>query len=82
MRANFKILKQVPETYEEGEFTLLLQWGILKWENGEEEKGYRFIWRNPNGDLSPKASAIIHSAKDILRLMGAACEKGWFIDCE
>lgn len=82
MRATFKIINEVPETYEEGEYTLFLQWGILKLENGEEEKGYRFIWRKPTGELAPKASAIIQTSSDIFKLIGAACEKGWFINCE
>jgi len=45
--------------------------------------GYRFIWRDPDGNLRPqRGQAVIHSAAQMFRLINEAIQEGWFITCE
>ncbi|MDR1847071.1 MAG: hypothetical protein LBR17_03020 [Bacteroidales bacterium] len=47
--AKVKILNEVPEKYDTGEWTLCFQWCEYIYENEDDEKefGYRFILRRP-----------------------------------
>ena len=48
-------------------------------ENGKSEKGYRFIWRRPNGSLQPaRGQARIPSKGDLEYLLKEAHKAGWY----
>jgi hypothetical protein len=57
---------------------LCLQWGIYPHANGIIEQGYRFIWKDENGNLRPlRGQACIPSLEIIQTLMDKAKQEGW-----
>ncbi|MDF9800561.1 hypothetical protein OKW21_005824 [Catalinimonas alkaloidigena] len=80
--AYFKIQHEVL-TGNEGEWRLCFQWGTYTYEDSSSEKGYRFIWRRPDGSLQPaRGQARIPSANDIFHLFHLATKEGWFVNVE
>jgi len=72
--------KEAPEFryVEKDDWALCLQWGKYVYDDGTEEKGYRFIWRKPNGNLQPaRGQARLPSLKVAGMLIQAAREAGW-----
>ena len=47
----------------------------------DPQRGYRFIYRRPDGSLQSRP-AVIHSAAQLLQLFGLAASEGWLIQCE
>lgn len=60
-------------------WNLCFQYCRYEYGNGDnQENGYRFIWRKPNGNLQgARGQARIPSISDILFLTGKAIAEGW-----
>ena len=80
--ANFEIIHEV-RIGEEGDWQLCFQWGIYFYEDGSSQKGYRFIWRRPDGSLQPaRGQARIPDAASLFELLYLAYKEGWFPNAE
>ena len=80
--ASVTILNEVI-TGENNQWRLCFQWCEFNYDNGEMERGYRFIWRRPDGTLQPaRGQARIPSAEDLFALIQMASSEGWFIRVE
>lgn len=63
---------------EPGEWNLCFQWCRYEYGDGSEENGYRFIWRNDDGNLAGlRGQARIPSIAEILDLISIAIKEGW-----
>ena len=59
-------------------WVLSLQWCIYPHASGIIEQGYRFIWKDQNGNLRPlRGQACIPSLDVVRKLMDKASLKGW-----
>lgn len=73
---------EVNRRYSNG-WTLCFQWCryVYDAEDGEDrhdQRGYRFIWRRPDGTLqAARGQARIPSIQDAMELMEAARKAGW-----
>ena len=71
-------------TPDEG-WTLCLQWGAYRYGEGEgpdgvikEQRGYRFIWKRPNGHLqAARGQARLPSRREVMVLFDMAQRGGW-----
>lgn len=73
----FAIQHEVSITRDEG-YTLCFQFGHYTYQKNQEEDGYRFIWRNPNGTLkASRGQARLPSLMEIQYLTGKALSEGW-----
>jgi hypothetical protein len=62
-----------------GNWQLLFQEVTYHYDDGTTEDGFRFIWRQPNGNLQPaRGQARIPDAATHDRLVSAARAAGWF----
>jgi hypothetical protein len=76
-QARVVVFKEV-RTGKEGEWQLCLQWCRYEYNTEEEQQGYRFIWRRPNGKLqAARGQTRIPSVSDILELTARAIRDGW-----
>lgn len=58
--------------------TLCFQWVRYPYADGGIDEGYRFIWRNPNGNMiAHRGQARIPSRKIEDALRKAATDQGW-----
>ena len=61
-----------------GEWTLCFQYCRYEYGDGNEENGYRFIWRRPNGNLQgARGQARIPSLSNMMILTSRALAEGW-----
>ena len=61
-----------------GEWNLCFQYCRYEYGDGNEQNGYRFIWRRPNGNLqAARGQARIPSLADIQILTSIALYEGW-----
>jgi len=61
-----------------GHWELCFQWCQYVHDDGENEMGYRFIWRRPNGALqAARGQARIPSMANAMELMTVAMKEGW-----
>jgi len=68
---------------DEGDWRLCFQWAEYTYDDGSSDLGYRFIWRDSDGNQRPhRAQARIPKANDLLSLLGKAAEEGWLGNCE
>ena len=68
---------------ESGDWRLCFHQCIYHYDNGEQETGFRFIWRRPNGNLqAARGQARIPNAEDLFSLTQMAAAEGWFIRTE
>lgn len=59
---------------------LCFQYCTYKYDDGNEENGYRFIWRKPDGTLqAARGQARIPSLADIYELTAKAIREDWKI---
>ncbi len=80
--ASYEILNEVVSG-PEGNWRICFQWGVYHHDDREDERGYRFIWRKPDGSLQPaRGQARIPDAATIFELLRLATEAGWFIRAE
>lgn len=60
------------------DWMLCFQYCRYEYGDGNEENGYRFIWRRPNGNLQgARGQARIPSISDINLLTSKALAEGW-----
>ena len=77
MAARVKVIHEVCPGRGDG-WALALQWCRYEYEDGTSEKGYRFIWRRPGGNLQPaRGQARIPSLAHAEKLMKIARSEGW-----
>jgi len=75
--ANVDIVIEV-KTGEKGYWNLCFQWCEYKYDDGGSEKGYRFIWRRPDGSLqAARGQARIPSFAEMNELITKAAVAGW-----
>jgi hypothetical protein len=80
--AHVKILKEA-QIGEEGNWKLCFQWVQYNYDDASPQKGYRFIWRRPDGSLqASRGQARIPSASNMFTLISKASAEGWFIKVE
>jgi len=73
-----KVLESV-EIGKENEWRLCFQKVIYNYSRTENEDGYRFIWKTPEGKLQPaRGQARIPDSKWIFNLLKKAHAEGWF----
>lgn len=59
-------------------WVLCFQYCRYEYGVGEEENGYRFIWRRPNGNLQgARGQARIPSISDMMVLVSHSLAEGW-----
>jgi len=80
--SNVQVIHSVGEQF--GDCELLFQWCEYHYDDGSPaERGYRFIWRGPDGNLRPqRGQARIPDAAVLLRLLSRASADGWFVAAE
>ncbi|MFA3056922.1 hypothetical protein [Acinetobacter pittii] len=75
--ARVHVIDFVEEEYESG-WVLCFQWCLYDYENGKKDKGYRFIWKNPEGKLqAARGQARIPDINAIHILTEKAKKAGW-----
>lgn len=78
VRAHVKVIHEVKRREVENKWVLCFQYCKYVYDANTSETGYRFIWRQPNGNLLPaKGQARIPKMSDILYLVSKAMEQGW-----
>ena len=77
IKTNFKIDREVSlDKYED--WKLCFQYGEYIHSDRDPEPGYRFIWREPNGNQrAARGQARIPSIADMLELLAKAVRDGW-----
>lgn len=78
--ARVQVVNQVSEDREigVGHWVLCLQWCRYLFDDGGMERGYRIIWRRPNGNLQgARGQARIPSLDVAKELIDKAIEDGW-----
>ena len=74
---NVKVIKEAIKC-SEGSWRLCFQYCEYQYSNGSSEKGYRFIWRRPNGNLqAARGQARIPSLDDIMELTSITLKESW-----
>jgi hypothetical protein len=78
MKSNIKIIKEVPKKLKINNWNLCFQWCQYFYDNGTNEYGYRFIWRDENNKLKPqRGQARIPSFAEMQDLLDEAKMDGW-----
>jgi len=78
--ARVQVINEVPKHEKKPkDWVLHLQWCRYFYDDGNMERGYRFIWRRPEtGALQPaRGQARIVSLKDAEELIRMARDDGW-----
>lgn len=61
-----------------GGWRLCFQWCEYQYDDGTSQKGYRFIWRRPNGHLQAgRAQCRLPSIAIAMELVEEARRQGW-----
>lgn len=81
--ASVKILREVSTDPTHDQWTLCFQYVIYEYEPDDgkavsEQRGYRFIWRRPNGHLQGARGQARLEPHLITILLGKAAEEGWY----
>lgn len=78
MAARVQVIHEAAPDKTDGQWSLVFQWCLYVYDDGNSENGYRFIWRRPDGSLQPaRGQARIPSLADAERLMQVARQEGW-----
>lgn len=80
--ARVQVIKEVEHDFgNPDQWVLLLQWCLYIFDDGESQKGYRFIWRRPKAEgrslQAARGQARIPSLKIAKALMKKAEQEGW-----
>ena len=76
--ATVKVLEETSSSATENGYTLCFQYCAYHYSDGTEQKGYRFIWRRPDGSLqAARGQARIPSLSVLLELTSKALADGW-----
>lgn len=79
--ARVQIHNEVSEKPEKGDWNLYFQKVTYYYDGGGSDKGYRFIWRRPDGTLqAARGQARIKSLSQMMNLIKLATEDGFFKD--
>lgn len=77
--AYVEIISEVPQVRKPDNWNLCFQKVTYHYDDGEEEDGYRFIWRRPNGKLqAARGQARIESLGQMEDLIVQAKSEGFF----
>lgn len=72
------VIKEVPKNIKEPDWKLCFQWCKYNYDNGTNEFGYRFIWRDDKNHLKPqRGQARIPSIIEMQNLLDEAKNDGW-----
>ncbi|MES5423841.1 hypothetical protein ABVL66_15175 [Lacticaseibacillus paracasei] len=78
MKANVAIEKEVSVKFT-GDWTLNFQKVVYQYSDGTSDRGYRFIWRRPDGHLqAARGQARIPERKYLEELTAKAEAQGWY----
>lgn len=78
MKANVAIEKEVSVRFA-GDWTLNFQKVVYQYSDGTSDRGYRFIWRRPDGHLqAARGQARIPGRKYLEELTAKAEAQGWY----
>jgi hypothetical protein len=79
MAAHVEIHHEVPDPSKQGKnWELYFQKVAYHYDDGSDEKGYRFIYRRPDGKLqAARGQARIPDRAKLRSLIGAAGARGW-----
>ena len=78
VKPHVKVIHEVKRHEVENKWVLCFQYCKYVYDANTSETGYRFMWRQPNGNLlSAKGQARIPKMSDILYLVSKAMEQGW-----
>lgn len=73
-----QVINEATENTIGQEWALCLQWCRYIYDNGEMERGYRFIYRRENGNIqAARGGARIPSLEIAERLIKKARTEGW-----
>ena len=75
--ARVQVVNEVSEGIA-NDWVLCLQWCRYLYDDGNMERGYRFIWRRPNGNLQgARGQARIPTLTIAKQLIDKAIKEGW-----
>ena len=78
MKSRVSIIKEVPKNINVSVWKLCFQWCQYHYDNGTNEFGYRFIWRDDKNHLKPqRGQARIPSFIEMQNLLDEAENDGW-----
>lgn len=78
MKSRVNIIKEVPKNINFPDWKLCFQWCEYVYEDGTNEFGYRFIWRDDINHLRPqRGQARIPSFMEMQILLDEARKDGW-----
>lgn len=78
MAANRVIVLESVSEVLHGDWTLCFEWCRYEYADDTRHRGYRFIWKRPNGHYQPaRGQARLPSIEVAQRLMRRAVEAGW-----
>lgn len=79
MNCYVEILSEVPHKMVEEDWNLCFQKVIYHYDDAKQQKGYRFIWRRPDGSLqAARGQARIESLEQMESLIIEAKKAGFF----
>ena len=78
MKSRVSIIKEVPKNINLSDSKLCFQWCRYQYDDGTNELGYRFIWRDDKNRLKPqRGQARIPSFIEMQNLLDEAKNDGW-----
>ncbi len=83
MKSRVSVIKEVPKNINQSVWKLCFQWCQYNYEDGTNEFGYRFIWRDDKNHLKPqRGQARIPSFIEMQNLLNEAENDGWLKEIE
>lgn len=77
--AHVEVHKEVPKELNEGDWNLCFQKVTYHYDDCDEQDGYRFIWRRPDGSLqAARGQARIETYEQMMGLIEQAKQAGFF----
>ena len=77
IQARVHIVKSTEKQFDGG-WTLCFQWCTYNYSDGESQKGYRFIWKRPDGTLqAARGQARLPNMDVIHQMLEQAKREGW-----
>lgn len=74
--ATVEVLKETSSSATENGYTLCFQYCTYHYSDGTKQRGYRFIWRRPDGSLqAARGQARIPSISILLELVSKALDE-------
>jgi len=75
--ARVHIIDSIDKKFDSG-WTISFQWCLYDYEDGNTDKGFRFIWKRPDGTLqAARGQARIPDVETINELLEEAKKQGW-----